>query len=108
VLALYTDGLIEQPRQDIAAGMARLARALTASPARSLDDLCDSVLASLGDSARDDIALLLARTTTDDLQLIIKGPDHPEVAKTSARPAGERSKPWHQPAAGLTIAACRS
>jgi serine phosphatase RsbU (regulator of sigma subunit) len=73
VLALYTDGLIEQPRQDIAAGMARLARALTASPARSLDDLCDSVLASLGDSARDDIALLLARTT-DDLQLSVKRP----------------------------------
>ena len=27
VLALYTDGLIEQPRQDIATGMARLAHA---------------------------------------------------------------------------------
>ena len=66
VLALYTDGLIECPGQDIGAGMARLARALTASPARSPDDLCDSVLASLGTDARDDIALLLARTTTDD------------------------------------------
>ena len=66
VLALYTDGLIECPGEDIGAGMSRLARALTASPARSLDDLCDSVLASLGADARDDIALLLARTTTDD------------------------------------------
>ena len=73
-LALYTDGLIEQPGQDIATGMTRLARALTASPARSLDELCDSVLASLGADARDDIALLLARTTTDDLQLSIKRP----------------------------------
>jgi len=61
VLALYTDGLIEQPGQDIGAGMSRLARALAASPARSLDDLCDSVLASLAPCARDDIALLLAR-----------------------------------------------
>ena len=65
VLALYTDGLIEQPGQDISTGMARLARALAASPARSLDELCDSVLASLGADARDDIALLLARTTTE-------------------------------------------
>jgi PAS domain S-box-containing protein len=65
VLALYTDGLIERPGQDITAGMARLARTLTAGPARSLDDLCDSLLASLGAAARDDIALLLARTTTD-------------------------------------------
>ena len=66
VLALYTDGLIEHPGQDIGAGMSHLARTLAASPARSPDDLCDSVLASLGAGARDDIALLLARTTTDD------------------------------------------
>jgi hypothetical protein len=66
VLALYTDGLIEQPGQDIAAGLARLARTLAAGPARSLDALCDSVLTSLGRRARDDIALLLARTTPDN------------------------------------------
>jgi PAS domain S-box-containing protein len=65
VLGLYTDGLIENPGQDIGAGMTRLALALAASPARSLDKLCDSVLASLGEGARDDIALLLARTTTE-------------------------------------------
>ena len=63
VLALYTDGLIEHPGQDISDGMARLARTLAASPAQPLDQLCDSVLASLGARARDDIALLLARTT---------------------------------------------
>jgi Stage II sporulation protein E (SpoIIE) len=51
VLALYTDGLIEQPGQDISTGMARLARTLSASPARSLDQLGDSVLASLGSHA---------------------------------------------------------
>jgi PAS domain S-box-containing protein len=65
VLALYTDGLVEQPGQDIGTGMSRLAHALTADPARSPDHLCDSVLASLGDRARDDIALMLARTTTE-------------------------------------------
>jgi Stage II sporulation protein E (SpoIIE) len=60
VLALYTDGLVEQPGQDVATGMSRLARALTADPVRSLNDLCDSVLASLDSRPRDDIALLLA------------------------------------------------
>jgi PAS domain S-box-containing protein len=65
VLALYTDGLVEQPGQDIATGMSRLARTLTASSARSLDELCDSVLTGLGHHARDDIALLLARTTAE-------------------------------------------
>ena len=65
VLALYTDGLIERPGQDIGTGMSRLARTLAASPAQSPDQLCDSVLASLGARARDDIALLLARTTTE-------------------------------------------
>jgi len=63
VLALYTDGLIEQPGQDLSTGMSHLARALAAGPARSPDQLCDSVLASTGPHARDDIALLLARTT---------------------------------------------
>jgi PAS domain S-box-containing protein len=63
-LAMYTDGLIEQPGEDIGTGMSRLARALAAAPARSPDDLCDSVLATLPLRPRDDIALLLARTTT--------------------------------------------
>jgi PAS domain S-box-containing protein len=63
VLALYTDGLVEQPGQDISAGTARLARALAAGPTRSLDQLGDNMLTSLAPHARDDIALLLARTT---------------------------------------------
>ncbi|HEX3960480.1 MAG TPA: SpoIIE family protein phosphatase [Trebonia sp.] len=66
-LAMYTDGLIEEPGEDIGTGMSRLARALAAGPARSPDDLCDSVLATLAPRPRDDIALLLARTTTTPL-----------------------------------------
>jgi PAS domain S-box-containing protein len=65
VLALYTDGLIEHPGQDIGTGMARLARTLAAGPAPALDQLCDSLLAGAGPHPRDDIALLLARTTTE-------------------------------------------
>jgi hypothetical protein len=63
VLALYTDGLIEQPGQDITTGMTRLTATLTASTTPALDDLCHNVLTTLGTRARDDIALLLARTT---------------------------------------------
>jgi PAS domain S-box-containing protein len=63
VLALYTDGLVEQPGQDIGTGMSRLARALADGPARSPDQLCDCVLATLAPRPRDDIALLLARTS---------------------------------------------
>jgi PAS domain S-box-containing protein len=62
VLALYTDGLVEQPGEDINDGMSRLARTLAAGPARSLDHLCDTILASHGPHASDDIAVLLART----------------------------------------------
>ena len=62
VLALYTDGLVEQPGTDIGAGMSRLARTLTEGAAPSLDQLCDTVVASTGPYASDDIALLLART----------------------------------------------
>ena len=65
VLALYTDGLIEQPGQDIGTGMSRLARALASGPARSPDQLSDSVLASLAPRLRDDVALLLARTAAE-------------------------------------------
>jgi PAS domain S-box-containing protein len=65
VLALYTDGLIEHPGEDIGTGMARLARTLAAGPVPSLDQLCDSMLAGAGTHARDDIALLLARTATE-------------------------------------------
>jgi PAS domain S-box-containing protein len=63
VLALYTDGLVEQPGQDIDVGMTRLARTLATSPARSLDHMCDTILATRGPHASDDIVLVLARTT---------------------------------------------
>jgi PAS domain S-box-containing protein len=63
ILAMYTDGLIERPGEDLGAGLARLARALAEGPTRSLDELCESVLTSLAPHPRDDVALLLARAT---------------------------------------------
>ncbi|WP_406723686.1 SpoIIE family protein phosphatase [Streptomyces sp. GD-15H] len=62
LLALYTDGLIEAPDRDVDIGLDRLAHTV-AAPARSLEQLCEAVVASLAPERRsDDAALLLART----------------------------------------------
>ncbi|NEA29332.1 PP2C family protein-serine/threonine phosphatase, partial [Actinomadura bangladeshensis] len=61
-LAFYTDGLVESRMRNIDEGIARLASALVASQAGSLEETADGVLALLGDQqGHDDIALLLIR-----------------------------------------------
>jgi phosphoserine phosphatase RsbU/P len=61
LLCFYTDGLVERRGEPIDAGLARLCRAVTAG---SPDDGCAFVMAELvgGESARDDIALLMIRS----------------------------------------------
>ncbi|MGW1887202.1 SpoIIE family protein phosphatase [Streptomyces sp. NPDC001970] len=62
VIALYTDGLIEDRDHDIDVGMDRLATAL-AHPGLPLEDLCSSAIDTLPTRApSDDVTLLLART----------------------------------------------
>ncbi|MFJ5172597.1 SpoIIE family protein phosphatase [Streptomyces griseoviridis] len=62
VVALYTDGLIEGRDRDVDDTTGALCRAL-ATPADSLQDLCDTVLkAVLPQEPGDDVALLAART----------------------------------------------
>ncbi|KOV61346.1 SpoIIE family protein phosphatase [Streptomyces sp. MMG1121] len=62
VVALYTDGLLEDRDGDLDGATEALRRVL-AAPADSLDALCDSVLkAVLPDQPGDDVALLLVRT----------------------------------------------
>ncbi|WP_329024207.1 SpoIIE family protein phosphatase [Streptomyces sp. NBC_00690] len=62
ILALYTDGLIEARGRDLDVGLDALRRMLTQS-ARSLEDLCDGVIAELlPTSPEDDMVLLAART----------------------------------------------
>ncbi|MGW0874593.1 SpoIIE family protein phosphatase [Streptomyces sp. NPDC002740] len=62
VVALYTDGLIEDRDRDVDRATGELCSALTA-PAATLDALCDTVLkAVLPEEPSDDVALLLART----------------------------------------------
>ncbi|WUD77358.1 SpoIIE family protein phosphatase [Streptomyces sp. NBC_00510] len=62
LIALYTDGLVENRDHDIEEGMRRLGTAL-ARPGRSLEDLCGLATETLrGQAASDDVSLLLVRT----------------------------------------------
>ncbi|MEV7325081.1 SpoIIE family protein phosphatase [Streptomyces sp. NPDC093970] len=63
VLVLYTDGLIERRREDIDAGLARLADSLARHRAEEPESLADAVLADLlpPDGATDDTALVIVR-----------------------------------------------
>ncbi|WP_443056372.1 SpoIIE family protein phosphatase [Streptomyces sp. MUM 178J] len=62
MLALYTDGLVEQPGVDIDVGVERLRATLAAAAALSLAETADRVIREARQSADrpDDIALLLA------------------------------------------------
>ncbi|MFF9147598.1 SpoIIE family protein phosphatase [Streptomyces sp. NPDC014861] len=65
LLTLYTDGLIEARDRDLDEGMRQLGRALGRADG-PLEEICDAVLGRLlGGPAQDDVALVLARTTTD-------------------------------------------
>ncbi|MCX4860475.1 SpoIIE family protein phosphatase [Streptomyces canus] len=66
LLALYTDGLIEDRGSDIDKGLDAL-REVLARPASSLESTCDTVLRTLlPDRPADDVALLIARTRALD------------------------------------------
>ncbi|MEV7617451.1 SpoIIE family protein phosphatase [Streptomyces sp. NPDC089799] len=62
VLALYTDGLVEQPGTDIDVGVERLRVLLAESGAGSLAETADRLIREAGEAADrpDDVALLLA------------------------------------------------
>ncbi|MFF7442822.1 SpoIIE family protein phosphatase [Streptomyces sp. NPDC008122] len=67
VLALFTDGLVEQPGQDIDEGIGRLGRAFAATGSLALADTADRLIreARAATSRADDIALLLAARWAD-------------------------------------------
>jgi PAS domain S-box-containing protein len=83
VVALYTDGLVEDRDRDVDHATAELCRSLTA-PADSLEALCDIVLkAVMPEEPGDDVALLLARTRalgTDRIRTWDVLPDPAHVA----------------------------
>ena len=65
LLAMFTDGLVEESRQSIDVGMRRVMRALTAKDAGPLEQIADAVLDTLNGSPRDDVALVLAQVGND-------------------------------------------
>ncbi|MDN0201169.1 SpoIIE family protein phosphatase [Streptomyces sp. S.PNR 29] len=96
VVALYTDGLIEDRDRDVDHATDELCRALTV-PADSLDALCDTVLkAVLPEEPSDDVALLLARTRAlgaDQVATWDVQPDPAHVAATR-QSATEQLSAW--------------
>ncbi|MFE0799279.1 SpoIIE family protein phosphatase [Streptomyces sp. NPDC058812] len=96
VVALYTDGLVEDRDRDVDHATSELCRALTA-PANSLDVLCDTVLkAVMPEEPSDDVALLLARTRalgTDQIRTWDVHPDPSHVAATR-RSVTEQLTAW--------------
>ncbi|MGW4908809.1 SpoIIE family protein phosphatase [Streptomyces sp. NPDC004270] len=96
VVALYTDGLIEDRDRDVDRATEEMCRALSAS-ADSLEDLSDNVLkAVLPEQPSDDVALLLVRTRalgTDRVATWDVPPDPAEVAHFR-QAATERLTAW--------------
>ncbi|UBU10205.1 SpoIIE family protein phosphatase [Nonomuraea gerenzanensis] len=65
VLALYTDGLIEEPGRDLGDAIAALAARFDPAPGQSLDDLAEALVEPAAIERRtDDIAVLLLRDTS--------------------------------------------
>ena len=60
-LVLYTDGLVEQPGEEIGQGLERLRLAAAEAVAEPLDAFCDLLLSRPGADGRDDIALIALR-----------------------------------------------
>ncbi|MEV5440699.1 SpoIIE family protein phosphatase [Streptomyces sp. NPDC052682] len=96
VVALYTDGLVEDRDRDVDHATGELCRALSV-PADSLDALCDTVLkAVMPEEPSDDVALLLARTRalgTDQVATWDVEPDPARVAATR-QAATEQLAAW--------------
>ncbi len=96
VVALYTDGLIEDRDRDVDRATGELCSALTA-PAATLDALCDTVLkAVLPEEPGDDVALLLARTRALGADRVATWDVEPDPARVAAtrQAATEQLTAW--------------
>ncbi|MDT0468431.1 SpoIIE family protein phosphatase [Streptomyces gibsoniae] len=96
VLALYTDGLIEDRDHDIDVGIDRLGTAL-ARPGLPLEDLCSSAIDTLPTRApNDDRTLLLARTRALGPSQVASWelPDDPAVVTRARALATHQLNQW--------------
>ncbi|MGY5044525.1 SpoIIE family protein phosphatase [Streptomyces sp. 900105755] len=98
LLALYTDGLVQNATHDLAGGLARLRRALDRAAARPLEELCDELLRTLlPPLPEDDVALVVARTRALDANQVATWdlpPDPARVADARAQVL-EQLEAWH-------------
>ncbi|MER6571768.1 SpoIIE family protein phosphatase [Streptomyces sp. NPDC001093] len=96
VIALYTDGLVEDRDREVGDATEELRRALSV-PTRSLEALCDDVLkAVLPDQPGDDVALLLVRTRALGADRVATWDIPPDPAEVGAarQAVGERLAAW--------------
>ncbi|MGI4894393.1 MAG: SpoIIE family protein phosphatase [Janthinobacterium lividum] len=62
----YTDGLVERRGQELDAGLEWLRRRAEDLVGRTLEEFCDALLADVGSSVEDDVALLAVRAHPQD------------------------------------------
>ncbi len=89
VLALYTDGLVEQAGEQIDRGVDRLRVSLAHAEAGSLEELADRLVGAARRSAHrlDDVALLLTRTSSR-LPAERQAPEQPAAPQAEHRADG--------------------
>ncbi|MYR42994.1 SpoIIE family protein phosphatase [Streptomyces sp. SID5910] len=103
-LVLYTDGLVEDRDRDIDVGLGILRTALT-RPGRTPEQTCQDVLAALPpDRARDDIALLVARTRVLDPGRVADWdvPRDPAAVSAVRADVGRQLETWDLAELGFT------
>ncbi|MFJ9630642.1 SpoIIE family protein phosphatase [Streptomyces sp. NPDC101175] len=105
VLALYTDGLIENRDRDLDLGHRLLFDALYA-PSDSLDETCDRILHAVlpPGGAADDVALLLARTQGLPAEQVATWdiPADPALVAPIRKQVVEQLDAWNMSEAGFT------
>ncbi|NUT48774.1 MAG: SpoIIE family protein phosphatase [Saccharothrix sp.] len=95
-LVLYTDGLIEDRRRDIDAGLEQL-RTVLARADRSPEDTCEAVLDTLlPERPTDDVALLVARTRALGPDCVAQWdlPSDPEIVSQARAAVIARLHDW--------------
>jgi PAS domain S-box-containing protein len=105
VLALYTDGLIENRERDLDVSQRLLFDALYA-PSDSLDETCDRILHAVlpVGGAADDVALLLARTQGLPAEQVATWdiPADPSLVAPIRKQVVEQLDTWNMSEAGFT------
>ncbi|MGW3450513.1 SpoIIE family protein phosphatase [Streptomyces sp. NPDC001076] len=105
LLALYTDGLVQDTGHDLAGGLARLRRALDRNAPRPLEELCDELLRTLLPARpEDDVALLVARTRALDADQVAAWdlPADPARVADARAQVLARLEDWHLPDVAFT------